>query len=547
MISRGNERLIFILPTPSSILVTLWESYQRLFFHTWITFKEMSAGFLIALCVSFPLGWTMMRFEMSRALLQPFFIIIQCLPMFTLAPIMVVWFGWSFIAIVIPTALMIFFPLTLNIYQGLKSTPKELLDFFQVNQATESQTFFKLQLPWALPHIFSGLKIASAISGIGAIAGEWAGGQKGLGILMLESRRNVDLETTFAALALLTIMSALFFGFIVFLEKMVLSKKARRLPLLRKKMTYKIALPMLLFPLLTFFGCEKKGNETRLLLDWLPNPNHIPLYVGLNQGFFRDEGIDIVIKKMPDKGGGITFLTSHQTDLLVNHMPGTLRATARGAKLKVVGSLIKKPLICLIYDSKDNIKKPTDLSGKSVGYCLGGSDTAPLDFLLAQGNIAPKEKINVGIDFLYALTTKKVDFIYGGYWNIEPSQLQSLGINAAYFTITEFGIPPYSELIILANQDTPQSDPNFVKAFQAALQKSIHFCKNHPDKAFSIYEIYHPDKRAKTLAWEKEAWKITLPLFAEDQSTDFQELDTFYQFMKSRSVFSQDFDYKILF
>lgn len=548
IVSRTNPRLIFILPPPSLIFATLIECHERLFFHAWVTMKEMGAGFLLALCASFPLAWSMMRFETSRALLQPFFIVIQCLPMFTLAPIMVVWFGWSFVSIVIPTALMIFFPLTLNIYQGLKSTPKEFLDFFKVNQANQWQTFFKLRLPWAMPHIFSGLKISSAISGIGAIAGEWAGGQKGLGILMLESRRNVDLETTFAALFLLTIMSALFYGLILFAEKLTLSKEHKTLAFSRRKAwAYKAALPLLILSFFSFFGCEKQGKHTRLLLDWLPNPNHVPLYVGVQKGFFKEEGIHLLIQKMPDKGGGITFLTSHQTDLLVNHMPGVLRATSRGAKLKVVGSLIKQPLICLIYNKNENIKTPADLSGKAIGYCVGGSDTAPLDFLLTQGNIAPKKKINVGIDFLYALTTKKVDFIYGGYWNIEPSQLKSLGIEPGFFTITSFGVPPYSELIVLANQDTKESDPQFIQSFKTALQKSINFCKEHPRESFAIYQKHHPDKRDKTLAWEKEAWEITYPILAKDQNIDFQELEKFTSFLKERAIFSQDIDIKSLF
>src|SRR5262249_10309878 len=149
-------------------------------------------------CTSFPLAFAMVRYRSASSFLQPFFLIIQCLPMFTLAPLLVIAMGWGYATIVLPTALMILFPLTLSIYQGLKATPQEFLEFFATSGATSFQTFFKLRLPFALTHIFAGLRIGSSIAGIGAIAGEWAGAQEGLGILMLESRRNTDLEMTFS-------------------------------------------------------------------------------------------------------------------------------------------------------------------------------------------------------------------------------------------------------------------------------------------------------------------------------------------------------------
>lgn len=170
--------LLFVLPPPLTIVTTFIEWKERFLFHSIATIKEILGGFLIATIASFSLAWIMLRFKNTRSFLQPLFIVIQCLPMFALAPLMVIWCGWGYFAIVLPTALMIFFPLTLNIYQGLKATPEPLLDFFRINGATNMQTLFKLQFPWALPHIFSGFRIASAIAGIGAVAGEWAGADR---------------------------------------------------------------------------------------------------------------------------------------------------------------------------------------------------------------------------------------------------------------------------------------------------------------------------------------------------------------------------------
>lgn len=544
--SRSFTHLLFILPAPSEIVQTLWELRGRFLFHTSCTLKEMLGGFILALCASFPLAWAMMRYRTSRTLLQPLFIVIQCLPMFTLAPIMVIWFGWGFTAIVIPTALMIFFPLTLNIYQGLRSTPTDLLEFFQVNQATAWQTFYKLRLPWALPHIFAGFRISAAIAGVGAVAGEWAGAQSGLGMLMLESRRNTDLEVTFGALFCLTLLSALLYGIILYCEQLTrLPRKwSFSFPLISLKKP-RFALPFFVIALLLFalFGCQKPDRKTtRLLLDWLPNPNHIPLYVGLENNYFQEEGISIAIQKMYDNGGGISYLTSGQADLLINHMPGTLKACSRGAHLKIVGLIIKEPLCGFIYRNEPNIQTPADLTGSILGYCLGGPDTAFLEFLLKQGKIEPSGRKNVSVDLISPLGTGAVDFIYGGFWNIEPAQLQSLGVETGHFPIQDLGVPNYYEMIILANANSYEASPEFSAAFQRALHKSISFCLAHPNEAFACYQKHNPDRRTKTFTWEKEAWERTLPLLAKDQIIDSQIVNKFTTWLVEQKILDRPLD-----
>jgi NitT/TauT family transport system substrate-binding protein len=225
--SSHHEMLQFVLPSPSTISYSLWEHADRFRFHTFATFKEMMGGVLIAFIVAFPLAWLMAHYGALRGAFQTVFVITQCVPMFALAPLMVLWFGWSYTAILVPTALMIFFPLAMNIYQGICATPKHLLDFFKLHQATPWQVFFKLQLPWGLPHIFAGLRIALAFAGIGAVAGEWAGAQEGLGILMLESRRAADIEMMFGALVCLTVLSLVFYAGAIFLEKLMINYQRR--------------------------------------------------------------------------------------------------------------------------------------------------------------------------------------------------------------------------------------------------------------------------------------------------------------------------------
>jgi len=508
-----------VLPAPSNIIARIAQQPDRFLFHTEKTFKTMMGGFLLAFILAFPLAWLMSRWLSARLMLQPLFVIIQCVPMFALAPIMVIWFGWTYTAIVIPTAIMIFFPLTMNIYQGLHATPKDLLDYFKCNQATTWQLFCKLQLPWALPQIFSGFRIAAAIAGIGAIAGEWAGAQEGLGVLMLESRRGADLEMTFGALTCLTVLSLSLYGGILLIEKMTLNRSILRL-LQRVPAYVLIGLGCVLQSCQSADSESTKETQTRLMLDWLPNPNHVPFYVGLDQGFFANEGISLKILKIQDPSDPLAYLSSGLVDIAISYMPSVIQAMSHGAPLQAIGILIDEPLNAIIYRSDLGISTPADLNGKIIGYSVDGSGTKILDELLSVNHITLKEKHNVSFDLVSMIGTKRVDALYGAFWNIECEQLRSLGIQTDYFTLTELGMPTYYELIAMAKKGTQAASPEFENKFQRALQNSIDFCLKAPEEAFEIYLRYNPDKGKKVVDWERQAWIKTLPALARQQVVD---------------------------
>lgn len=511
--SRFFADYLFILPAPSAIVARIIEKPERFLFHTFITLSEMLLGATLAFFASFPLALGMYRWQSARLVLQPLFVFIQCIPMFALAPIMVMWFGWGYTAIIVPTALMIFFPLTINIYQGLKSTPTSYIEYFKINQATPWQIFIKLQLPWAVPHLFSGLRVAAAVAGIGAVAGEWAGAQSGLGILMLESRRATDLETTFGALFCLAFISLALYSTILLMETITIKVKP---------MSTKALIALLAFFGAIFSGCQQTetSTETRLLLDWLPNPNHVPLYVGVNKGFFQGQGINLSIQKIVDPADAIPFVTSGQAELALFYMPDTIRAVERGANIKPVGIIFKQPLNAMIFRKDDGIKKPTDLNGKIIGYCVDGTGTKVLDYIIERNQIKPLDKRNVSFDLVSTLGTKQVDAIYGAYWNIECEHLESLGIETDHFDLRDLSYPNYYELIVIAQNNSRQTDPSFVDAFQRALQASIDYSVQNPDEAFDIYMKANPDKAPKTSAWEKQAWNKTYPILTLDQHFD---------------------------
>jgi NitT/TauT family transport system substrate-binding protein len=208
-----------LFPAPLKVLRRMIEDYQLFVYHARMTFVEMLLGMLLAIVASFTTAYLMLKLRLVRFLLEPWFVVMQCLPMFVLAPLCVIWFGWSLVAIIVPTALMMTFPLTMNLYKGLSIASKQHVDFFKLHGASKRQLLFKIQLPFALPHLSSGLKIAAAVSGVGAVAGEWAGAQKGLGVLLQICKRNFDLEGVFGVILSLLMLSLSLYGIVVLLEK----------------------------------------------------------------------------------------------------------------------------------------------------------------------------------------------------------------------------------------------------------------------------------------------------------------------------------------
>lgn len=212
----GKESSIW-LPKLETVLKRTFS--WPLWIHAVSTLKTMVYSTALALVFSLPLGWILSKRPLFRMIVQSFLLIFQVLPMFVLAPLMILWFGWTKIAVIVPTSLMMVFPLVVHSVRGFTATPLEYRQFFQVHGATRSQLFFKLQLPYALPYLFSGLRICVSFAGVGAIAGEWAGAQEGIGVFLQECRRSFDIEGLFGGIFCLLFLTLSFYFFFYFLER----------------------------------------------------------------------------------------------------------------------------------------------------------------------------------------------------------------------------------------------------------------------------------------------------------------------------------------
>ena len=218
----------FILPAPSAIWGSLVENRQVLFeSHLPATLKEVLIGFVLAVIGGLMLGVGMHFSRSLEKVLYPFLVISQTVPLIAISPIFIMWFGysiWSKIAVTILTA---FFPIVVSTYDGLKSAGNEYRELLLTMGANRWMIFKKIQVPMALPAIFSGLKLSVVYCVVGATIGEWLGASEGLGYFSRRMSGNLQADAVFAAIFLLSLLGIVLFLCVGFIEKLLLKNKIR--------------------------------------------------------------------------------------------------------------------------------------------------------------------------------------------------------------------------------------------------------------------------------------------------------------------------------
>jgi putative hydroxymethylpyrimidine transport system permease protein len=196
----------FLLPAPSQVLRVALLEAPRILPHAGVTLLEILAGIALALAVAVPLAIAMFASPAWERALAPLLIASQAVPVFALAPLLVVWLGYGLASKVLMAAVIIFFPITVNLLEGFKSCDPAYRVLFRLMGAGFWQRLRRLHWPWALPQFFAGLKVGVSVATIGAVIGEWVGAQQGLGYLMIQSNARLKTDWVFAAILWLSLM-----------------------------------------------------------------------------------------------------------------------------------------------------------------------------------------------------------------------------------------------------------------------------------------------------------------------------------------------------
>ena len=197
----------YILPAPVNVAKAALTHARPLFDHALTTLFEIIAGLLLGTLLGAISALSMIAsFSLKRWLL-PVLVISQAIPVFALAPLLVLWFGYGMSSKIAMAVLIIFFPVTAAFYDGLRSTEPEWLELAQVMNAKSLAVIRHIRIPAALPAFASGLRVATAVAPIGAVVGEWVGSSRGLGFYMLHANARMQIDIMFAALVVLGVLS----------------------------------------------------------------------------------------------------------------------------------------------------------------------------------------------------------------------------------------------------------------------------------------------------------------------------------------------------
>jgi ABC-type nitrate/sulfonate/bicarbonate transport system permease component len=232
LVVRAFDVKPYVLPAPTSIVSEAVTSWRILLPNLRVTVTEMLLGLGLATAVGILLGTLIASSQLFRRSVLPLVIASQTVPVIAIAPVLVIWFGYDILPRVLVTALIAFFPLTVNTVAGFRSVDPELIRLFRSLNASRVHIFRKLTFPSGLPYIFTGLKVAATLSVIGATVGEWVGANRGLGYQIVTDTAQLETTRVFASILLLSLSGIVLYLIVAAVEWVSLpwrhSVRARR-------------------------------------------------------------------------------------------------------------------------------------------------------------------------------------------------------------------------------------------------------------------------------------------------------------------------------
>lgn len=253
------------------------------------------------------------------------------------------------------------------------------------------------------------------------------------------------------------------------------------------------------------------ADEMTVLLDWFVNPDHGPIIIAQEKGYFADQDLKVEVIAPADPSDPPKLVAAGQADLAISYQPQLHLQIHEGLPLQRVGTLVATPLSCLLTLADGPIKTPADLDGKKVGFSVGGVEEAVLGTILRHHGLDLEdiELINVNWSLSPSLMSGQVDAVIGAFRNFELNQMEIEGVAGRCFFVEEEGMPPYDELIYVAN--TEVMDKDMISRFLAATEKATQYIINHPEDSWEVFAGTSAELRDEL---NEKAWVDTLPRFA---------------------------------
>ena len=265
-------------------------------------------------------------------------------------------------------------------------------------------------------------------------------------------------------------------------------------------------------------ACGEKSEDTStaaqplsLTLDFYPNADHAGIYMAQKLGYFEEAGLDVSIDTPSDPAAPLKLVAAGRSDLAISYEPEVALAHEQGLGVVAVAAIVNRPLTSLIWLANSGIKGVGDLKGKTVAYAGIPYQEAFLKTILARAELSLSDvkAVNVGFGLLPALVGGSAQAMLGGYSNVEGVDLRERGKAPVITPVDELGVPTYDELVLVANREKLEAEPEAVRLFIAALARGTVAASERPNEATQAILEANDALEPKLTKAEVEA---TLPL-----------------------------------
>ena len=286
------------------------------------------------------------------------------------------------------------------------------------------------------------------------------------------------------------------------------------------------------------------ADSITLMLDWFVNPDHGPVIIADREGFFAEQGLEVKIQEPADPSLPLKLAAAGEVDLAVSYQPQLTMAASEGIPVAWAGTLVATPLNTVTFLEKGPIKSLADLKGKKIGYSIPGLEEAVMSAMLSHHKLSLNDvtMINVGWNLSTSLMSGQVDAIVGGFRNFELNQLALEGKPGRAFFPEDAGVPPYDELIFVANNQTKSLDK--IQRFLVAIEQGAQFITNHSsEESWTVFVSYNQKQLDTPL--NRQAWPDTLRHFAHrPAAVDFGRYQRGAEFLLKQGVIKKAPDLK---
>ncbi|AWK87038.1 ABC transporter substrate-binding protein [Azospirillum thermophilum] len=275
-------------------------------------------------------------------------------------------------------------------------------------------------------------------------------------------------------------------------------------------------------------------DKLSVMLDWFVNPDHAPLVVAQELGFFKEAGLEVELTAPADPNDPPKLVAAGRSDLAISYQPQLIVQVDEGLPLVRVGTLVSTPLNSVVVLRDGPIKTMKDLKGRKVGFSVGGFEDALLGAMLEKHGLSLKDVqlVNVNFSLSPSILSGQVDAVVGAFRNFELNQMEIEKHPGRAFYPEEEGVPPYDELIVVAHQDKT-ADPR-IKRFLDAVERATLYILNHPEEAQAAFVKGRPELNDEL---NRRAWADTLPRFSHSPAAlDAARYTRFAEFLKARGL-----------